>query len=79
MYRTTIMLPDDLKSRVVRESRALGISLGEYVRGALSAALDASASQTSDDPLLTDHATHKGRVPSDTAAGHDDYLYGAEQ
>jgi len=77
MYRTTIMLPEELKSRVVRESQALGISLGEFVRGALSAAVDASESKTTSDPLLADHACHTGRVPRDAAAKHDDYLYEA--
>jgi len=77
MYRTTIMLPEELKSRVVRESQALGISLGEFVRGALSAAVDASETEATSDPLLTDHACHRGRAPRHAAAKHDDYLYEA--
>lgn len=77
MYRTTVMLPEELKSRVVRESQALGISLGEFVRGALSAAVDAAESEATSDPLLADNARHPGRATRDAAAKHDDYLYEA--
>ena len=76
MYRTTIMLPEDLKSKVVRESAALGISLGEFVRGALASALDDNESSGSNDTLLVDGATYEGRAPKDAADNHDAYLYG---
>jgi len=76
MYRTTIMLPEDLKSRVVRESNSLGISLGEFVRGALAAALDVNAGDPVNDTLLSDNASYAGKTPSDMAQRHDEYLYG---
>ena len=76
MHRTTIMLPEKLKSRVVRESRALGLSLGEYVRVALEASLDASrAADSADDALLEDTTSYVGKAPTDAAGHHDDYLY----
>ena len=76
MYRTTIMLPEELKAKVVRESATLGISLGEFVRGALAVALDDSKSSESHDTLLADHVAYEGATPKDAAANHDDYLYG---
>lgn len=77
MYRTTIMLPEALKSRVVREAHAQGISLGEFVRGALDAAVLSRESDRPTDPLLTDCATHGGETPHDAADRHDGYLYEA--
>ena len=76
MYRTTIMLPEELKSRVVRESASLGVSLGEFVRGALAAALDDGTSSEDNDTLFSDHASYAGKAPKNAAASHDDYLYG---
>jgi hypothetical protein len=74
--RTTIMLPEDLKSKVVRESAALGISLGEFVRGALASALDDSEGREANDTLLADRATYQETAPKDAADNHDAYLYG---
>ncbi len=77
MYRTTIMLPETLKSRVVREAQAQGISLGEFVRGALDAAVRSRESDRPTDSLLTDCALYGGETPTDMADRHDGYLYEA--
>jgi predicted DNA-binding protein len=76
MYRTTIMLPEELKSRVVRESDALGISMGEFIREAVSAAVEKKSAESAVDVLLDDEAVFEGDAPDDTASRHDHYLYG---
>ena len=76
MYRTTIMLPEELKSRVVRESQAMGLSLGAYIREALTLALDAGGESGNEDSLLSDTASYAGEAPPDSSRQHDDYLYG---
>ena len=76
MHRTTIMLPQDLKHRVVRESQRLGVSLGEYVRVSLESALGREDQSGSDDPLFSDDAVFSGHAPRDASATHDEYLYG---
>lgn len=78
MYRTTIMLPDDLKRLAVRESARQGISMGEFIRGAVASALAAPPPGTNADPLFADQVIHEGDAPRDTAHRHDDYLYDRE-
>ena len=75
MYRTTIMLPDVLKAQVMNESASLGISLGEFVRNALSMALNAKK-ETLSDTLFSDTAAYAGKAPRNSASQHDEYLYG---
>ncbi len=78
MTRTTIMLPDDLKSGAVREARARGISMGELIRELLRETLErveARQSRSAGDPLFADSAVFAGDVAADTAVAHDDYLY----
>ncbi len=78
MHRTTIMLPERLRSEVVRESSRLGISLGAYVREALEMSLASQKVNTTVDPLFSDSAVYSGEGPSDAALNHDEYLYGDE-
>ncbi len=76
MQRTTIMLPRDLKQRAALEARARGVSLGELIREALQRLLRAEDHPEGEDPLIGDCAIYEGPDPGDTAANHDDLLYG---
>lgn len=68
------MLPLDLRRKADREAKALGISLSELIRrrlgeGRATEKLQAPSRFFSREPW-------QGPVPSDTAANHDEYLYG---
>ncbi len=77
MERTTIMLPHDLKLQVAQHARRKGISMGELIRDAITAALSqAGDNGKSDDPLFSDNEVFQGPAPADIAANHDEYLYG---
>jgi hypothetical protein len=73
MHRTTILLPTDLRRRADREAKALGISLSELIRRRLGAD---GATDKSPSPRFFTRLPWTGQGPSDTAANHDDYLYG---
>jgi hypothetical protein len=76
MHRTTILLPDDLRIRAVRAAREMGVSLGELIRNALDALLEARSGRgPSADSLLRDRAVHPGKTPGDDSTHHDRYLY----
>lgn len=77
MERTTIMLPHDLKLQVTQHARRKGISMGELIRDAITAALSkAGDNGKSDDPLFSDNEFFQGPASADIAANHDEYLYG---
>ena len=77
MKRTTIMLPDHLKTRAHHRASGMGISLGELVREALEAILGHSDDEKfTEDPLFADDAVYGGKAPKDLARNHDQYLYG---
>ena len=71
------MLTADLKVRALHRAREQGLSLDEFLRRSLEAAL-AGPGETprKADPLFSDVSVYDGRVPADLAANHDDYLYG---
>ena len=73
MHRTTILLPNELRKRADREAKSLGISLSELIRRRL-AADDGQA--TVERPRFFTRQPWTGPGPSDTAANHDNYLYG---
>lgn len=73
MHRTTILLPTDLHRRAEREAKALGISLSELIRRRLAADGEPA---TSERPRFFSRHPWTGTGPTDTAANHDDYLYG---
>jgi hypothetical protein len=77
MKRTTVMIPDDLKTRAVNRAQSEGISFGEFIRVSLERALRAGHNEYSDDPFLSDNSVYEGDSPSDLAQNHDKYLYGA--
>ena len=79
MKRTTIMLPPELKNRASKHAHRLGISVGELIRNCLNAFLDRPDDQTNEDPLLSDDAVYKGKVPPDLSSRHDHYLYGEHE
>ena len=77
MTRTTLMLPEELKVRAIRQARTLGISFGEFVRQALAQSL-AQVRAARTDCLLSDSAVFEGPCPVDLSSEHDRHLYGEE-
>ena len=76
MQRTTIMLPADLKDRVLHRAREQGLSLGEFLRRSLEASLAGQGkTPRKADLLFSDDCVYEGHVPADLAGNHDDYLY----
>ncbi|SPE37067.1 CopG domain protein DNA-binding domain protein (fragment) [Candidatus Sulfopaludibacter sp. SbA6] len=77
MHRTTVMIPPDLKRRASEQARLHDISLGEFMRRALEAAI--KQIRAGDDPLLRDSAVFPGGTPRDLSTRHDAYLYRTRQ
>ncbi|MDA8140366.1 MAG: ribbon-helix-helix domain-containing protein [Desulfobacteraceae bacterium] len=77
MQRTTIMLPEDLKARAEEKSRQQGVSLGEFVREALTKLLNDINNDT-EDSFFSDNAIFTGDAPKDLSSHHDDYIYGEQ-
>ncbi len=75
MKRTSLMLPEPLKARAHERARQEGISLGELLRQALEARLEASMPDAGDDPFFADDAVWTGAGEPDLARHHDRYLY----
>lgn len=75
MHRTTIMLPEDLKTEAEAFSRKKGISLGEVVREAIRDLLN-RAEEDKSDSFFCDAAVYQEEAPKDLSQNHDDYLYG---
>jgi hypothetical protein len=69
------MLPEDLKIRATRRAKAVGISLGEFIRESLEKALKSNPDSHFDDPFLNDNAVFEGETPVDLALDHDKYLF----
>ena len=76
MHRTTIMLPEDLKSQAVAYARECGLSLGEVVRESLENWLKSKNQRSASDPLFRNVPVYDGPVPEDYSINHDRYLYG---
>lgn len=75
MHRTTVMLPENLKTRASELARRQGVSLGELIRRSLEAALEVPEKGRAADSLLADDAIFQGDTPRDLARHHDRYLY----
>lgn len=73
MYRTTLMLPTDLKAKAAIHARRLGLSLGELVRQLLEREISTPRDTPVADTFWSDARTFAG--PGDLAAHHDDHLY----
>lgn len=67
------MLPPELRRKADREAKALGISLSELIRRKLGEGGEEGVRTTS---RFIAREPWKGDGPADTAANHDDYLYG---
>ncbi|SPF36018.1 CopG domain protein DNA-binding domain protein [Candidatus Sulfopaludibacter sp. SbA4] len=77
MHRTTVMIPPELKRRASEQAKLQDVSLGEFMRRALEAAVKQNGKpRAGDDPLLRDAAVFRGRTPRDLSTHHDAYLYG---
>jgi hypothetical protein len=76
MSRTTVLLPANLKSRALRRAREKGLSLSDFIREAVAAALREPVPEAAQDPLFADEAVFDGPCPADLAERHDHYLYG---
>ena len=76
MQRTTIMLPEGLKVRALRQAEMQKISLGEFIRRSLMRSIQQPHKRHQQDPLLADDAVFRGPVPRDLSRHHDRYLYG---
>ena len=67
------MLPPELRRKADREAKALGISLSELIRRKLG---EGSVEESGEKSRFFSREPWQGAGPSDTAANHDDYLYG---
>lgn len=76
MYRTTVMLPEELKTQAFTLAREMGVSLGELIRESLRNTVRAKKGVR--DSLISDRAVSYRKGPKDIAANHDDYLAGAD-
>jgi len=70
------MLPEPLHERALRRAQEKGVSLGQFIRDSLTAALLGERAGSGGDSLLRDKAVYHGAAPKDTAEEHDRYLYG---
>ena len=75
MHRTTIMIPEDLKTRIEDFSRKKGLSMGEVVREAVKELLMRS-DESKGDSFFCDKVVYKEDAPKDISLKHDEYLYG---
>ena len=83
MTRTTIVLPENIKSIAVKNAHAEGISFGEFVRKSLEATIRMKAKDNKiysrrHDPLFSGmkrlaRSTKPG--VTDASINHDKYLY----
>ncbi len=78
MHRTTIMLPEDLKTKAEEFCRKKGLSLGEVVREAVRDLLR-KAEEDAGDSFFCDTAIYHEDAPGDLSRNHDEYLYGDKQ
>lgn len=69
----SLKLPIDLHEQIERLANARGISVQDFVLQSLEEVLAASRES---DSLFADNEVYDSDGPSDTAANHDDYLYG---
>ena len=77
MKRTTVMLPLDLRARVIQRAAELDVSMGEYIRRSLRSSLEEIASpRRTGDALFRDSSAFDGRAPIDLGEHHDRHLYG---
>jgi hypothetical protein len=76
MKRTTIMLPQKLKSRAEKRARKNGLSLGAFIRQSLEQAMTSGSDVWEKDEFLNNRTTFSDPYPRDLSANLDDFLYG---
>ncbi len=76
MHRTTVMLPDPLKSRLQHRAAELRVSLGELLRTAAEQFLDREERKYTHDPLAVGFCVVKEEAPPDVSENINKYLYG---
>lgn len=77
MYRTTVLLPEELKKKVEYRARLSDVSLGEFVRKSLEQALsNKGLNSLRNDPFIMDKNIYSKDIGSDVSKRHDDYIYG---
>lgn len=74
MFRTTIMLPSNLKNSAQVLASKMGISVGELIRESLEEKLSQSKVSMKSDPFFDDTNFFKGKIPLDFSTNHDEYL-----
>jgi hypothetical protein len=75
MMRTTLMLPEKLKSRAKREARRLGVSLGQFIRTAVEGNLKQPKLKVDHPhPFFDDDFVIVDDGPTDVAENHDRYI-----
>lgn len=73
MHRTTILIPEELKSQAELQARREGLSLSELIRRRLSESIDAEGRPSA---AFFSRQPWSGDTPVDLSTRHDDYLYG---
>ena len=77
MKRTTIMLPEELKSEAEHVAQLSSRSLGHVIRDALQREVERHLNPR-EDPLFN-LETFDNSGPDDLSTHHDDYLYGGKE
>jgi hypothetical protein len=78
MKRTTIMIPNELKTRATQHAKKIGMSLSGFIRESLEKALEVGdhlSGKDDEDPFFRDKTVFSGKSPPDLSANHDAYLY----
>ena len=78
MQKTTIMLPDGLRTQAIRKAHQSGLSLGEVIRTALEKTFQQVDQGRKEDSFWADERIFTGSGRKDMAEKHDDYLYGGK-
>jgi len=76
MHRTTILLPERLKTKANVKANTLGISLGEFIRLSIESNLKSQVREINNDPFIQDDYVFTECNASDCSINHDDYIYG---
>ncbi|MBF0491746.1 MAG: hypothetical protein HQM15_03100 [Deltaproteobacteria bacterium] len=74
MYRTTLVLPETLKRRVLQESSREKISFSEMVRKALEKYLLSKHHSAQEDSFFSNKILLEDEGPKDVSRFHDRYL-----
>lgn len=75
MNRTTILLNETLKMKVMRLAKLEGISFGQFIRESLEMRLKEAHTKRKRDCFYEDTSVFTGKSPDDLSVHHDDYLY----